>query len=259
MGRVIPNEQTWVGFTPTIASITAPTEIELNLCTDLTPFLMSINASAQGNQVPTPSFDSLFETSIVGTSQATFSADFYRDSVADTAWTTFPRGTKGFIVISRFGGTGPDQIPRNGDYCEVWPVEVVSRTAANMQNNAVQTFTMTCAVNTVPAETAQVSGGTSGVPSAPLNVTGVATAATTATIDFDAPAYVGAGLTSPFYAVYKAATVGGSYTLCTATIIGTTADVTGLTTATTSYFKVLAHNAAGDGPLSVASGSVTQP
>lgn len=258
MGRVIPNEQTWVGYTPTIADIFAPTETELNDCIDLTPFLMSINASAQGNQVPTPSFDSLFETSIVGTSQATFSADFYRDDAADTAWETFPRGTKGYIVISRFGGSGTDQIPRNGDYCEVWPIEVVSRTAANMQNNAVQTFTMSCAVNTVPAETAQVTGS-GGAPSAPKNVTGVATAATTATIDFDAPNYVGAGLTSPFYAVYKSATVGGVYTLCTATIVGTTANVTGLTTGTTSFFKVLAHNAVGDGPLSTASGSVTQP
>jgi hypothetical protein len=241
-----------------LADYNTPTEAEIENCIDFTPFLMSLNASAQGNQVPTPSFDSLFETSIVGTSQASFSGDFYRDKVADTAWETLIRGTQGYFIISRFGGSGVDQIPRNGDSVEVWPIEVISRTAANMQNNAVQTFTVTCAVNVVPQEDGIVSG-TSGVPSAPSNVTGVATAATTATIDFDAPTYVGAGLTSPFYAVYKAATVGGSYTLCTATIVGTTANVTGLTTATTSYFKVLAHNAIGDGALSTASSAVTQP
>lgn len=160
MGRVIPNEQTWVGFiddTPGIASATlAPTAAEVTGAVDLTPFLMSLNASAQGNQVPTPSFDSLFETSIVGTSQASFSADFYRDDVADTAWTTFPRGTKGFMVISRFGGSGVDQKPIAGDFVEVWPIEIVSRTAANMQNNAVQTFSITAAVNTPPAESIAV-------------------------------------------------------------------------------------------------------
>jgi hypothetical protein len=258
MGRIIPNEQTWVGFATSVAVLTAPTEAEIDNATDLTPILMSLNASAQGNVVPTPSFDSLFETSIVGTSQATFTGDFYRDDAADTAWDLLPRGTKGYFIISRFGGSGADQIPRNGDLCEVWPVEVVSRVAANMQNNAVQTFTINCAVNEVPAETATVTG-TSGVPTAPRNVTGTATAATTALIDFDAPTYVGAGLTAPFYAVYKSATVGGSYTICTATITGTTAAVTGLTTATTSYFKVLAHNAAGDGPLSAASAAITQP
>jgi hypothetical protein len=257
MGRIIPNEQTWVGFATSVAVLTAPTEAEINAAIDITPLLMSLNASAQGNQVPTPSFDSLFETSIVGTSQATFTADFYRDDVADDAWNLFPRGTKGFFIISRFGGTGTDQIPRNGDKCEVWPVEVVSRVAANMQNNSVQTFTINCAVNIVPAETAIVSG-VSGVPTAPLNLTGVATAATTVTLDFDVPNYVGAGLTSPFYAVYRDSTAGGAFaTLCTATIVGTTANVTGLTTATTYFFKVLAHNAAGDGPKSTVSAAIT--
>jgi len=157
MGRVIPNEQTYVCFLTTVASATlAPTALEVTGGVDLTPFLMSINASAQGNQVPTPSLDSLFETSIVGTSQATFTADFYRDDTADTAWDTFPRGAKGYVVISRFGGSGTDQKPIAADIVEVWPIEVVSRTAAAMQNNAVQTFTITCAVNIVPNEAAAV-------------------------------------------------------------------------------------------------------
>jgi hypothetical protein len=118
---------------------------------------MSINASSQGNQVPTPSFDSLFETSILGTSQATFTADFYRDDTSDTAWTTFPRGTKGYVIISRFGGSGTDQMPIAADVVEVWPIEVISRTAAALANNTVQTFTVTCAVNIEPNEAAVVA------------------------------------------------------------------------------------------------------
>lgn len=260
MGRVIPNEETWVGFVTSIADAgLVPTDTEISGATDLTPFLMSLNASSQGNQVPTPSFDSLFETSISGTSQATFSGDFYRDDVADTAWETFPRGTEGYVIVSRFGGSGADQIPIAGDLVEVWPIKVTSRTAGNMQNNAVQTFTVSAAVNIEPNEAATVVAA-SGVPTAPRNAVATATAATTATVDFDAPLFVGAGLTSPFYAVYRDSTSGGAFsTLCTATIVGTTANVTGLTTGTTYYFKVLAHNAVGDGPKSAVSNSITTP
>lgn len=157
MGRVIPNEQTWVGFATVIASPTlAPTAAEVTAAVNVTPLLMGINASSQGNTVPTPSFDTLFETSIIGTSQATFSADFYRDDVADTAWDTLPRGTAGFFIISRFGGSGTDQKPIAGDTVEVWPVTIVSRTAANMANNTVQTFTITASVNIEPNEDATV-------------------------------------------------------------------------------------------------------
>lgn len=158
MGRVIPNEETWVGFLTTIAATDLePTVAEINAGVDLTPFLMGLNASSQGNQVPTPSFDTLFETSIPGTSQAAFTADFYRDDEADVAWETLPRKTEGYIVVSRFGGSGADQKPIAGDTVEVWPIRVISRTAANMQNNAVQTFTCTAAVNIEPNEAAIVA------------------------------------------------------------------------------------------------------
>lgn len=158
MARIIPNEETWVGFATSIASATlVPTAAEVSSAVNLTPFLMGINAASQGNTVPTPSFDSLFETSIIGTSQASFSADFYRDDVADTAWTTLPRGTFGYFIISRFGGAGTDQRPIAGDQVEVWPVTVVSRTAGQLQNNAVQTFSITGSINVEPNEAATVS------------------------------------------------------------------------------------------------------
>jgi len=259
MARIIPNEQTWIGFTTVRpANLDAPTEAEIAAATVLTSFVVSLNPSAQGNTVPTPNLDSLFETSTAGTNQASFTGDFYRDDETDTAWDELARGTRGFMFVSRFGGSGTNQIPLAGDTLEVWPIWVVSRTPAALASNTVQTFTVTASVPEEPSESALVAAST-GVPSAPRNLTVNATAATTAVADFDAPAFVGAGLTSPFYAVYKSATANGSYTLCTATITGTTAAITGLTTATTSYFKVLAHNAAGDGALSDAFGPVTQP
>ena len=157
MARIIPNENTWVGFATTVATLNSPTAAELTSAVNLTHWLISLNASAQGNTVPTPSFDTLFETSVPGTSQASFSADFYRDDATDTAWTTLPRATSGYFIISRFGGKGTGNKPIAADKVEVWPVMVVSRTMANMSNNTVMTFTVTCSVPEEPAETATVA------------------------------------------------------------------------------------------------------
>ena len=159
MARLIPNENTWVGFAAaaSITNISAPTAAQITAATDLTGFVISLNASSRGNTVPTPSFDSLFETSTAGTSAATFDADFYRDDEDDAAWELLPRGTRGFFIVSRFGGTGVDNKPVATDEVEVWPVMVTSRTMANMSNNTVQTFTVSCAVTTEPDEDAVVA------------------------------------------------------------------------------------------------------
>ena len=157
MSRLIPNENTWVGFTPTVASKSAPTAANITAAVNLTHYLISLNASARGNTVPTPAFDTLFETSIPGTVQASFDADFYRDDEEDLAWETLPRSTEGFFIVSRFGGTGTGGAPVATDTVEVWPVMVVSRTSANMASNTVMTFTVSCSVPDEPAENAVVA------------------------------------------------------------------------------------------------------
>ena len=158
MARIIPNENTWIGFTPTaIADIETPTAAAVAAAIDLTSFCISLNASARGNTVPTPSFDSLFETSTAGTSAATFDADFYRDDEDDEAWETLTRGTRGFFIIARYGGSGAANLPISGDDVEVWPVMITSRTMANMSSNTVLTFTASCAVMEEPAEDAVVA------------------------------------------------------------------------------------------------------
>ena len=157
MARLIPNENTWVGFLTTLADLTlVPAEDEIAAGVNLTPYLISLNAASQGNTVPTPAFDTLFETNISGTNQASFTADFYRDDTDDDAWEALPRGTEGFVVISRFGGTGTDGIPETGDVVEAWPVVVTSRTMQNMSNNTVMTFSVTCSVPQEPNENATV-------------------------------------------------------------------------------------------------------
>ena len=159
MARIIPNENTWIGFAPDagIADIESPKASEIAAAQDLTGWCISLNASSRGNTVPTPAFDSLFETSTAGTSAATFDADFYRDDEDDTAWETLPRGQRGFFIIARFGGKGADNLPIAADEVEIWPVMVTSRTMANMSSNTVLTFTASCSVNIEPNEAATVA------------------------------------------------------------------------------------------------------
>lgn len=157
MARLIPNERTWIGFATAVANIAAPTAAEITAATNLTGFCVSLNAASQGNTVPTPSFDTLFETSVPGTVQAQFQADFYRDDEDDDAWETLPRGTDGFFIIARFGGTGTDNKPIATDVVEVWPVKVTSRSMQNLASNQVQMFSVQCSVPVEPSEDSVVA------------------------------------------------------------------------------------------------------
>jgi len=155
MGRIIPNQNSWIAFSATRpASLAAPTVVEIAAATNITKFIISLNATAQGNAVPTPALDSLFETSVPGTSQATFTGDFYRDDIADDAWTLLARGTAGYFFISRFGGTGIKFAPAATQKLEVWPVRITTRAAGPMSSNTAQTFSITCSVPELPAEEA---------------------------------------------------------------------------------------------------------
>lgn len=168
--RVIPNEECFVGFLPDAqpANLCAPTLAEVGDCIDLTCLLSSLNASAQGNTVPTPSLCSMFETSVPGTSQATFQGEFYRDGALDTgtppqpidlAWNTLKRKAKGTFIIARFGvpkdGNGVPT-PIVGTIVECWPVEITSRGAGPMASSTPLSFTSTAAVNVEPCEDGEV-------------------------------------------------------------------------------------------------------
>lgn len=162
MGRIIPNEESWIAFSPVVpALLAAPTTTEISAAgvINLTKRIISLNASSSGNTVPTPDIGSLFETSVPGTSSATFSLDLYRDDVPanDIGWTTLVRGAKGVFYVSRFGGSGTLNRPEDGEPVEVWPVTVTSRASSPLASNTAQMFTVTCAVPTEPEEDAVVT------------------------------------------------------------------------------------------------------
>lgn len=151
-GSITPNPAIVPPVVNNSSVLTSPHVADINNAIELTHYVMSLNFSSAGNVVPTPALDSLFESSIVGTSTATATADFYKDDEVDLAWDTLPRRTAGFVYISRFGGK-PNNV---GDDVEVWPVNVVSRAMANMANNTVETFTVTFSVPVEPVEDAVV-------------------------------------------------------------------------------------------------------
>lgn len=157
MSKVIPNENSWIAWVAQVLNIHAPTAAELAAAIDVTDFVITLNASTTGNTVPTPSLKTLFETSIPGTAAAQFTVDMYRDDEADTAWDLLPRNTKGYFLISRFGGLGPENRPNPTQKIEVWPTHVSSRAGSAMSSNTAQTFTVTCSVPQEPDEDAIVA------------------------------------------------------------------------------------------------------
>lgn len=296
MARIIPNNNTWIGFIPVTGAFAGLSgystswnsvssgaatisQAEIDSAYDITPFVISLTAQSTGNTVPTPTLDSLFEGNIPGTVNASFTMDLYRDdatytdantSVSDTdfAWNKLPRGQKGYVIVSRYGGTGTNQEPSAGNIVEIWPMVVTARTAGPVTSNTVQTFTITGAIPQEPAESATVSGST--VPSKPNNlavslaggVPGVAAAAgigaaTVLTFDWDAP-QIGTPITG--YKIYKATntalTTGvveltsGVVKSGTTAVVTTSSNAANFTAAGTWYVYVVATNATGDGAKS---------
>lgn len=158
MTKLIANEQVWIGFRAKAMSetnrdtISAASDIAAG-GVDLTGFLVTLDSSTRGNVVPTPSLDTTFETSISGTVNATFMAEFYRDDTTDTAWDALARGTVGYFYIERMaGGVAPVQ----SDVLECWPVIVTARSANPLTSNDSQRFTIECSVPIEPNEAVTV-------------------------------------------------------------------------------------------------------
>lgn len=163
MARIIPNENSYIVFCTAVANYnTGPTQAEVQAGVNLTPYIISINASTRGNIVQTPDFSTRFETNIPGTVTSTFESDMYRDDSADTAWLTLPRATSGYFVISRFGGKGG-------------PGTVLATPAAPTVGNAGTTGTSTYAYRISAigggGETLASTEGTTATGNATLNAT----------------------------------------------------------------------------------------
>lgn len=131
MARIIPNNNTFVGFIPVANFNTTPftgtylkagvsttfdpstwnssygqptlTASDITKAVDITPFVISITAQSTGNTVPTPTLDTLFEGNIPGTVNASFTMDLYRDDATYTDGTTTNAVVSGDLASANTG------------------------------------------------------------------------------------------------------------------------------------------------------------
>lgn len=155
MGRYIPDGVLKVRHVPSIANKEAPTDTELAAGDDLTAFLRGLETPFEGSTVDVSDVSSKFNKTAAGTyGGQPLTAEFYRDDeqANDTAFNLLPRGTTGYFVIARRGGSGTDGAIAVGDLIDVWPIEVITRNPSPYRRNEPTAFGISCAVPDVPEE-----------------------------------------------------------------------------------------------------------
>jgi hypothetical protein len=146
-----------VRYVPTIASKSAPTVAEITAGTDVTDFMTrdGLTTPQGGSTADASDAGSRYNSTVAGSyGGEPITMKFHRDSVSadDDAWTTFPRGTAGYLVVNRFGVAIAAAAK-----VEVWPIEVISREMMAIADNETQKFTVVCAVPSEPNDNAVVA------------------------------------------------------------------------------------------------------
>ena len=160
MARFIPDGVLKVSYVATIADTSAPTATEITAGTDLTPFLRGLSTPLEGSTVDISDASSKYNKTAAGTYGGQMvTAEFYRDDdqANDTVWNLLPRGTEGYFVVARRGGSGTDGAIAASDYVDVWPIEVITRNPADYARNEPTGFAVSCAVPNEPAEDVTVA------------------------------------------------------------------------------------------------------
>ncbi len=158
MSRIIADGEVrieWVPGASGIAVQAAPTVAEIATGQDVTIFFASMDTPMDGEAVPAPDLSSAYNTTVAGTFGSNISMDSYRESLTDVAWGLWPRGTEGFFVIRRFGGS--DNTIVVADDVEVYFVRSVSRSPATLDRGSVQMFGIEAAVQIEPSLDAVVA------------------------------------------------------------------------------------------------------
>lgn len=155
MVRVISDGEVKIQWAATISDTSAPTTTELGNGTELTGFLASLDTPLDGESVDSSDLSSAFNKNVAGTYGGGATGTFYRDDTTDTAWSTLPRNTTGYVVVRRFGGSTVAWA--SSDAVEVWPVRVITRSPSSMDRNSVQVFTVNFATTDEPVLSATIA------------------------------------------------------------------------------------------------------
>lgn len=158
MARIIADGEVRIHWVPGAAGIADPDEpspTELGTGQDVTPFFSSFDTPLDGEATPAADLSSAFNKTVAGTFGGNIAVDAYRESTTDTAWGLWPRGTEGFFVIRRFGGSTVALALT--DEVEVYKVRVVTRSPATLDRGSVQMFNISAAVQEEPSLEAVVT------------------------------------------------------------------------------------------------------
>ena len=155
MVRYVPEGTMEISFVTTVAVPTAPTATELNAGVDLTEFAVGdLDMPFEGSTAEAGDLSTRFNKTAPGDyGGQSGSATFHKDSFlgSDTAWTTLPRDTVGYIAVAIRGlaAAGTWAI---GDYVDIWPVQVLSRSLTAQSRNTTTRFTVQFAITDEPTE-----------------------------------------------------------------------------------------------------------
>lgn len=153
MARIIADGEVrvqWVPGETAIADPSAPTITEINTGSDVTPELASVDTPLEGEAVPSRDLSSAFRKTVAGGYGGEVTVEGYRDDTNDVLYPLFPRNTRGFLVVRRFGGS--DVAMAVADEVDVFACRVISRSPAPLDGPTVQMFTSVMAIGDEPNE-----------------------------------------------------------------------------------------------------------
>ncbi len=148
MPRVIGNGEVRIVWATTVTP-SAPTAAEIGAGTVITPFVSSIDTPLDGDAPDASDLSSAFNKTVAGKFGGNVNATMYRDDTTDTAYDLFPRGTTGYLVIRRFGGSSAAIVAT--DEVEVWNLRVITRSDQTLDDGSVQMFTVNFAAIDEPS------------------------------------------------------------------------------------------------------------
>lgn len=138
------DEMTRVYVCNSIASMTAPTLVELNAGRDITCYLTAdgLKLGAGNNSIPTGGLCSDIDSQVPG--RRTFNASLtgfrFEDDVPDGLWDLAKKGDRRFLVV-RYGQPY-DQAWASGDRVIVYDFKYGKRAMADTGNDALATFSV---------------------------------------------------------------------------------------------------------------------
>lgn len=158
-----------VKWVTTLASLSAPTIVQVNAGVDLATYLVrnGLKTPATGSVIDASDVSSLFNSTAPGTyggdaAELTCHRGSIKAGTDDVAWTTLVRAAIGFLVVARSGFTqnvttglgSPTGSAAVGDRLECYPVTVISRAMLDIADNETSRFTAMLAITSTPNDSA---------------------------------------------------------------------------------------------------------